>query len=153
MALVALTAGATYGAYQAWDNATGTRDDNGGVLAGGESSTAPTSAAGPLPAAGQVAVSGTVSGGHLEGAAVGVLPTPVTVSASDRGTGGATFTPVEVKGKTTSIDWQTGQPLPITGDGGGLKLGAVVMDVGNGSITLVLDGVHGFVPGTYGLSS
>jgi hypothetical protein len=154
LALVALTAGATYGAYQAWDRATHTHDDNGGVLAGGESSSTPTSTTGPLPAQGQVAVTGTLSTRHLEGLAVGLLSTPVTVTAADRGSGGATFTPVQVKGKTTSIDWQTGQPLPITGgDGGGLKLGQVVMEVGGGAIKLVLDGVHGFVPGTYGLNS
>ena len=98
-------------------------------------------------------VTGTLSGAHVEGAALGTLPTPITVSASDRGSGGATFTPVKVKSETTSIDWQTGQPLPITGDGGGLNLGPIVIEFGNGTITLVLDGVHGLVPGSYGLNS
>src|SRR3954462_6294081 len=153
MALVALTAAATYGGYQAWDRSTHTRDDNGGVLAGGESSSTTATTPVSVPAPGQVAVTGTLAGGHLGGRAMGELPTPVPVPASDRGTGGATFTPVEVKGKTTSIDWQTGQPLPINGDGGGLELGPVVLDVGGGAITMLLDGVHGFVPGTYSLNS
>jgi hypothetical protein len=71
------------------------------------------------------------------------------VTPANRGVGGATFTPVEVNGTSTSIDWQAGQPLPLSGDGGSLVLGAVTCTAGSGTLTLVLDGVHGVAPGKY----
>jgi hypothetical protein len=147
MAIVALVAGATVGGYRAWDRATHTRDDNGGVLGGGESpSTLPPEA--PAPAAGQVIVTGTVTAAHLEGAALKQLAMPITVNTAVRGQGGATITPVLVNGKSTSIEWTAGQPLPLSGDGGSLALSPIAVDVTDG-ITLLLDGVHSVAPGTY----
>lgn len=148
LAIVGLVAGATAGAYRAWDRATHTRDDNGGVLAGnvGPTSTLPPGI--PGPAEGQVSITGTVTAAHLEGVALGALPTPITVTTADRGLGGATITPVLVNGKSTSIEWSAGAPLPLESEGGGLLLGPVTVDVTDG-ITMILDGVHGFAPGTY----
>jgi hypothetical protein len=151
LALVALVAGATVGAYRAWDRATHTREDNGGVLAGGATSaTLPADI--PAPAEGQVAVTGTITAAHLDGATIASLATPITVTTATRGQGGATITPVLVNGKSTSIEWTAGQPLPLTGDGGSLALGPVAVDVTDG-IALVLDGVHGVVPGTYKIAT
>jgi hypothetical protein len=147
LAIVALVAGATVGAYRAWDRATHTREDNGGVLAGGESSaTLPADL--PTPAEGQVIVTGTVTAAHLDGALIPTLATPITVTTATRGQGGATITPAVVNGKSTSIEWNAGQPLPLSGDGGSLALGPVAVDVADG-IALVLDGVHGVAPGAY----
>jgi hypothetical protein len=147
LAIVALVAGATVGTYRAWDRATHTRDDNGGVLAGGATSaTLPADV--PAPAEGQVTVTGTITAAHLDGATIASLATPITVTTANRGEGGATITPVLVNGKSTSIEWTAGQPLPLSGDGGSLALGPVAVDVTDG-IALVLDGVHGVAPGTY----
>jgi hypothetical protein len=151
LAIVALVAGATVGAYRAWDRATHTREDNGGVLAGGASlGTLPEGT--PPPAEGQVIVTGTVTAAHLEGALVATLATPIDVTTANRGQGGATITPVLVNGKSTSIEWTAGQPLPLTGDGGSLALGPIAVDVTDG-IALVLDGVHGVAPGTYNIAT
>lgn len=148
MAAVLLVAAATVGGYRVWDKATHTRDDNGGVL-GGNSSPPVTE----VPANGQVIVDGTITAVHFEGAALGRLATPFTVTTASRGQGGATITPVTVGGSTTSIDWQAGQPLPINGDGGGLSLGPVTIDATTDAISIGLDGVHGVSQGTYTLGS
>ena len=73
---------------------------------------------------------------------------PITVTTANRGEGGATITPVLVDGASTSIEWNAGQPLPLTGDGGSLALAPIAVEVTDG-IALVLDGVHGVAPGTY----
>ncbi len=84
---------------------------------------------------------------HAEGAMLPALATPLTVTTATRGEGGATITPVTVNGKTTSIEWNAGQPLPLEGDGGSLVLGPIAVDVGT-DIVLVLDGVHSLAPGS-----
>jgi hypothetical protein len=151
LAIVGLVAGATVGAYRVWDKATHTREDNGGVLAGAPSP-ATLAPEVPTPADGQVIVSGAITAAHVEGLDLGTLPTPFTVSTATRGEGGATITPVLVNGNSTSIEWTAGQPLPLSGDGGGLTLGPVALDVADG-VTLLLDGVHGVVPGTYTIAT
>jgi hypothetical protein len=148
LAIVALVAGATVGGYRAWDRATHTRDDNGGVLAGGDSPSATLPPETPAPAEGQVIVTGKVTAAHLEGATLGQLATPFTVTTASRGEGGATITPVLVDGKSTSIEWTAGQPFPLMADSGSLALAPIAVEVSDG-IALVLDGVHGFAPGTY----
>ena len=147
LAIVAVVAGITVAGYNAWDKATHTREDNGGVLAGGPSTTAPANSL--LPAKGQVALVGGVTSMHIDGATVDNLPTPITVTVAERGVGGATITPVEVNGRTTSIDWQAGQPMPISGDGGNLLLKGVTIDAGGDGVSIVLDGTQSMTPGTY----
>jgi hypothetical protein len=151
LAIVALVAGATVGAYRAWDRATHTREDNGGVLAGaGTGATLPADI--PAPAEGQVIVTGTVTAAHLDGATITTLATPLTATTATRGQGGATITPVLVNGTSTSIEWTAGQPLPLSGDGGSLALAPVAVDVTDG-IAIVLDGVQGMAPGTYKIAT
>jgi hypothetical protein len=147
LAIVGVVGGATVAGYRAWDKATHTREDNGGVLTAGPSTTAPSDSL--LPAKGQVALVGGVTGMHIDGATVDNLPMPITVTTADRGVGGATITPVEVDGHTTSIDWQAGQPMPISGDGGNLLLKGVTIDAGSDGISIVLDGTQSMTPGTY----
>lgn len=148
-ATLLLVVAATVGAYQAWDKATHTRDDSPGLEGGGAGS----SASGQKPAQGQVTVAGHITAAHFEGCALPSLAMPVTVNTSSRGVGGATITPVVVAGASTSIDWNAGQPLPITGDGGSLKLSAVVCDVAADAISIGLDGVHALTPGDYTINT
>jgi hypothetical protein len=148
MTIVVLVAVATVGGYRAWDKATHTRDDNGGVLSvPGSSDSSPTGSV--VPGQNQVIVAGSVTSARIEGAAVGPLATPFTVTPDNRGVGGATFTPVDVDGQQTSIDWQTGQPLPLEGDGGSVNLDGVTCVVGDGAINLELVGVYVVAPGAY----
>ena len=151
LAIVGVVAGGTVVGYRAWDKATHTREDNGGVLTAGPSTTAAGGSA--LPAKDQVALLGGVTTMHIDGATIDNLPMPITVTTAERGQGGATITPVQVDGKTTSIDWQAGQPLPISGDGGNLLLKGVTIDASPDGVSVVLDGVQSFTPGTYKLSS
>ena len=146
LAIVGVVAGATVAGYRAWDKATHTREDNGGVLTG-PSTTAPSDSA--LPAKNQVALLGGVTSIHIDGATVDNLPTPLTVTTAERGVGGATITPVDVNGRSTSIDWQAGQPMPISGEGGNLLLKGVTIDAGGDGVSIVLDGTQALTPGTY----
>ena len=147
LATVAVVAGATVVGYRAWDKATHTREDNGGVLT--TNPVTATTAPGTGLADNQVALVGGVTAIHLEGATIDNVPTPVTITTAERGVGGATITSVLVGGQTTSIDWQAGQPLPLSGDGGHLLLADVVVDATPDGVTVVLDGVQGLTPGDY----
>jgi hypothetical protein len=150
LAIVGVVAGGTVMGYRAWDKATHTHEDNGGVLAGPASS-APGDPS--RPAKDQVFLVGGVTTMHIDGATIDSLPTPITVTTAERGQGGATITPVEVAGNKTSIDWQAGQPLPISGDGGNLLLKGVTIEASPDGLSLILDGVQSFTPGTYKIST
>lgn len=146
LAIVGVVAGGTVVGYRAWDKATHTREDNGGVLS------APSTAVpgdSTLPAKDQVALVGGVTSMHIDGATIDNLPMPITVTTAERGVGGVTITPVQVDGTTTSIDWQAGQPLPLSGDGGNLLLKGVTIEASPDGISVVLDGVQSFTPGDY----
>lgn len=149
LAIVGVVAGATVVGYRAWDKATHTREDNGGVLTVGPSTTAP----GALPAQNQVSLVGGVTTMHIDGATIDSLPMPVTVTTAERGVGGVTITPVIVDSGTTSIDWQAGQPLPLSGVGGNLLLKGVTIEASPDGISVVLDGVQAFTPGTYKITT
>jgi hypothetical protein len=149
LAIVAVVAGATVAGYRAWDKATHTRDDNGGVL----SAPGTTAPAGTVPAKDQISIVGGVTSMHIDGATIDNLPMPITVTTASRGVGGVTITPVEVNGKTTAIDWQAGQPLPISGDGGNLLLKGVTIEASPDGVAVVLDGVQSFTPGSYRIST
>jgi hypothetical protein len=151
LAIVGVVAGGTVLGYRAWDKATHTREDNGGVLTAGPTTTTP--GAPTLPAKDQVILVGGVTTMHIDGATIYNVPMPVTVTTAERGVGGVTITQVQVAGKTTSIDWQAGQPLPISGEGGNLYVKGVTIEATADGISVVLDGVQTFTPGTYRLSS
>ena len=103
-----------------------------------------------VPGAGQAFVTGTIDHFRAEDAqAPGPLGTPFTLSAAERGAGGATIENATVGGKRSTISWGTGTPLPISG-AGGLDLGPVEVEADSGGITWKLDGaVRTFVPGAY----
>jgi hypothetical protein len=112
----------------------------------GESGDAPTR----VPGAGQAFVTGTVDRFLAEDA---VLPqplaTPFTLSSLERGAGSATIENALVGGKRSTISWETGTPLPITG-AGGLDLGPVAVEADATGVTWRLDGAaRTFVPGAY----
>ena len=121
-----------------------------GSSAGGSGGGSDGDAAGRVPGRGQAFVTGTVDHFRAEDAqAPGPLSTPFTLSAVERGAGGATIENALVGGKRSTISWGTGTPLPISG-AGGLDLGPVKVEADGGGITWNLDGaVRTFLPGVY----
>lgn len=116
------------------------------------SATTSTLPPGPAPAPGQAFVKGTVTKLTADGAqgAAADLATPFTLTALERGTGKATIENALVGGKRTSIVWNSGTPLPISGAGGSLDLGGSKVDVDATGITWTVDGgARTLKPGTY----
>lgn len=103
-----------------------------------------------VPGPGQAFVTGTVEHLRAEDAiAPAPLPTPFTLSAVERGVGGATIENALVGGKRSTISWGSGTPLPISG-AGGLDLGPVEVEADNSGVTWKLDGAaRTFVAGAY----
>ncbi|HWC12004.1 MAG TPA: hypothetical protein VG455_12360, partial [Acidimicrobiales bacterium] len=72
-----------------------------------------------VPGPGQAFVTGTVESFRAQDAvARAPLATPLTLSALERGAGSATIENVSVGGRSSTISWSSGTPLPITGRGG-----------------------------------
>lgn len=108
---------------------------------------------GPPPAPGQAFVRGTVEKLTAEGAqgARAVIATPFTLTALERGVGGATIENALVAGRRTSIVWGGGTPLPIQGEGGSIDLSGSKVEVdATGAVTWTVDGgARALSPGTY----
>src|SRR4051812_21677111 len=100
---------------------------------------------------GQAKVTGHLDSLGADAQNVGLVPTPFTIEVPDRGNGGATIEEAVVDGRRSTIEWDAGRPLPITGGpGGGLDVGAVHLDVDAGGSAVQLDGdVRNFAPGQY----
>ncbi|HEX2193167.1 MAG TPA: hypothetical protein VHH09_08230 [Acidimicrobiales bacterium] len=116
-------------------------DDSAGGSGGGDA---------VVPGPGQTFVTGAIERFQAEDAVAPTpLGTPFTLSALERGAGGATIENALVGGRRSTISWGTGTPLPISG-GGGLDLGPVAVEVDAGGVTWRLDGAaRTFVPGAY----
>ena len=116
----------------------------------GDDSAGGSDGAAVVPGRGQSFVTGTVERFQAEDAVAPTpLGTPFTLSALERGAGGATIENAVVGGRPSTISWATGTPLPITG-GGGLDLGPVGVEADASGITWRLDGaVRTFIPGAY----
>ncbi len=103
--------------------------------------TTTTTIPGPKPAPGQAFVKGTVTKLTAEGAQGAPLATPFTLTALDRGVGKATIENALVDGKRTSIAWNSGTPLPISGAGGSIDVSGSKVDIdAAGAATWTVDG-------------
>jgi hypothetical protein len=98
---------------------------------------------------GQVEVTGTVTSLLAKDAAGNPIPTPFTIEAAERGVTRAVIEGVLVDGKPSTISWDGGRPLPITGQGG-LDLGPASLTVDPSGYTWALQGdPRGLLAGTY----
>lgn len=104
----------------------------------------------------QVEVTGFLTSASLEGIPFGDLPLPITVTTPERGFGaGAVVSAVDIGGQVGTVTWDAGRPFALGAGGGGLRLGAVNVLLAPGAATIGFpdDGVHGFTPGTYTLTT
>ena len=116
---------------------------------GGTPTTTTTVDLGPAPAPGQVFVKGTVDRLTAEGAQAPAIATPFTLTAVERGVGKVTIENALVDGKRTTIAWDGGTPLPISGDGGSIDLAGAKVDVDATGSLWAVDGARPLKPGAY----
>lgn len=115
--------------------------------------TPPTRVINVLPG-GQAKITGHADSLAVDAQTIGVVPTPFTIEVPDRGNGNATIEQAVVDGRRTTIEWNAGRPLPISGPGAGLDVGPVHVDLDRGGVTVPLDGdVRGFAPGDYSVNT
>ena len=99
-------------------------------------------------------VTGTLTALTADAAVTEPLPTPFTITVAERGVGGAEISGATQNGRPVQINWSAGQPLPVSGSGGGLALNAAAVRVTDKTITWSLDGAaRDFLPATYRLGS
>lgn len=116
---------------------------------GGTPATTTTVDLGPAPAPGQVFVKGTVDRLTAERAQAAAIATPFTLTAVERGVGKVTIENALVDGKRTTIAWDGGTPLPITGAGGTIDLNGSKVDVDATGSVWAVDGARPLKPGAY----
>lgn len=116
---------------------------------GGTPATTTTVDLGPAPAPGQVFVKGTVERLTAERAQAAAIATPFTLTAVERGVGKVTIENALVDGKRTTIAWDGGTPLPITGAGGTIDLNGSKVDVDATGSVWAVDGARPLKPGAY----
>lgn len=104
---------------------------------------------GPAPAPGQVFVKGTVDRLTAERAQSPAIATPFTLTAVERGVGKVTIENALVDGRRTTIAWDGGSPLPVSGDGGSIDLNGSKVDVDVTGTSWAVDGGKALKPGTY----
>lgn len=113
----------------------------------------PTTRADIVPGPGQTIVDGDVTTLHAGGAVGPPIAVPFTISAVERGRGGATIDNALQGTARVSIVWSTGTPLPVSG-AGSLAVAPGDADIDSHGITWTLDGrVRAFGPGRYHLSA
>jgi hypothetical protein len=99
-------------------------------------------------------ITGTLTALAADVAVTDPIAPPFTITVPDRGNGGAEFDHVTVNGKTSQVNWNAGQPLPVRGSGQGLNLNAAAVRVDSKGIVWSLDGaVRDLLPGAYTLAS
>ncbi|HEX2063038.1 MAG TPA: hypothetical protein VHE80_01315 [Acidimicrobiales bacterium] len=102
---------------------------------------------------GQTQVTGVVTGLTATGAVTAPLPAPFTVNVPARGAGGATISNARVAGRSATITWDGGRPLPVTGTGA-LDLGPARVEVAPQTVRWLLDGIpRVFTTGNYRLGA
>lgn len=113
-----------------------------------ETDTAPTSVV-EVIRAGQSEVTGTLTKLVARDAAGDPVPAPFTITPGQVGVTRAVIENAIVDRKPSTISWDGGRPLPITGRGG-LELGAAQLTADASGLTWALEGEpRGFQPGTY----
>ena len=130
----------------------GVGDDNTESSSTGESTTVPSA----VPAADQTFVTGTATRASIDGVTGLTLSTPLVITTPERGFGaGATIIGASMDGEASQLVWDAGRPFDLSGDAGGLVLGAVnlVVDGGQQVIAFPDDGTHSFAPASYHLAT
>lgn len=97
-----------------------------------------TTAARTLPGPGQTRVRGQLTSLTGGDAVSAPLALPLTITVPNRGQGDVTISNVTVGGRSVTIVWNAGEPLPLSGDGA-LDLGPARVDVDATGITWHLD--------------
>lgn len=98
---------------------------------------------------GQSKVTGTLTRLVAKDVAADPIPTPFTVEAGERGVTRAVIDNVLVDRRPSSISWDGGRPLPITGTGG-IELGSAQLTADANGLTWALEGSpRGISSGTY----
>lgn len=102
---------------------------------------------------GQTLVSGAVTRFAAEGAVLPPISLPLTITTPARGEGaGGRIEGAVVDGATSSIVWDAGRPLELSGSSAAeaLELAPLRIDIEASEIRISLDGpFHGFAPGRY----
>jgi hypothetical protein len=100
---------------------------------------------------GQAEITGVVTSLVARDAASDPIPTPFTIEATERGVTRAVIEGVLVDRRPSTISWDGGRPLPITGaQGSGLDLGSANLTADASGYTWSLEGSpRGVLPGTY----
>ena len=94
-------------------------------------------------------LAGTVAAIAADAASAGTLPVPLTLEGP-RGVGRASIRSALMGGERVAIEWDAGQPLPLSGDGPGIRSGGVHVEADPTKVTVSLDGpTHRVLPGTY----
>ena len=99
---------------------------------------------------GQSEVTGTLTRLVAKDAAGDPVPTPFTIEANERGVTRAVIDNALVDRRPSTISWDGGRPLPISGPGGLLDLGPAQLTVDGAGLAWALEGSpRAFGPGTY----
>jgi hypothetical protein len=102
-----------------------------------------------VPGPGQAFLTGEVDSVTLDPAQGPPLTAPFTLTAVNRGVGGATISDALVGGSRTTITWGGGTPLPIDGTGG-IDLASARLRVDGDGATWSVDGTgRSLLPGRY----
>ena len=102
---------------------------------------------------GQTEVSGVLTGLTASAAVGPPVAAPFTVTVPARGEGGATISNAVVGGRRTTIVWDGGRPLPVSGTGT-VDVGAARIEVTPAAIRWFLDGQpRVLTPGRYRLGA
>jgi hypothetical protein len=122
------------------------------VSSGVSATTTTTAAFDVAPAAGQTLVRGTLTSLTGDGVSPGALKLPLTIDVENRGATQAVVRQALLAGKRSTIEWDGGRPLPLTGTGG-IDLfgsgGAHVTIDGGGATWLLDGGPRALQPGNY----
>lgn len=106
-----------------------------------------------VPAPGQAFITGEADHVSIDNAQGQPIPSPFTVTAVERGVGRLTIEQALVGGRRSTIVWDGGTPLPVSGEGS-LDFGATHVEIdGAGPVYSLDGGAKKLSPGTYSLGT